>query len=55
MSYFDVPTSQRKSGLLIPSTADIQSANEKIADNYRTEVASFLWTKSRAVDVIKNS
>lgn len=68
MNYFDVSTKQHRSGLLIPSAADIESANQKIAENYRrdaitqasklldelgpVEIASFLWVKNTTCDVI---
>lgn len=59
---------ERKSGLLIPKGTPIKKANEEIANDYKEEatshaadllrvmraeeVASFLWTKSRSVDLI---
>lgn len=69
MNLFDVPTKKRKSGLLIPSGAEVSSANEKIAEQYEEEaikqavslmgtmhagdIASFLSTKAHSVEIIK--
>ena len=63
-----LPVNERKSGLLIPKGAEISSANEKIAEQYREdaiahaaklmramtaeEIASFLLTKSYSIDLI---
>lgn len=61
---------ERKSGLLIPRGTDVKKANEEVAEEYRqdaitqavdlmkimhpADIASFLWTKNSACDVIAN-
>jgi hypothetical protein len=63
-----LPVNERKSGLLIPKGAEVDSANEKIAEQYREEailqasglmktltpdeIASFLYTKNYSAEII---
>lgn len=70
-NYFeDLSVSKRKSGLLVPTGADVLSANAKIAEQYEKdaidqavglmkymtaeELASFLSTKANSVEIIAN-